>query len=78
MPRTKYLCIAGPIAIAPDTILGTYTAAKLCNLAHQTIARCIDQGLLKRLPGPERRVRAGDLLAFMERHGMPVPEKLRF
>lgn len=80
MPHTKYLSRHhGPIA--PSDVLGTYSIASLSGVAPQTVANWIDRGLLRgwRVPGSrsERRVLAGDLRAFLERHGMPVPERLQ-
>lgn len=64
--------------IHPSTPLGTYTIGRLCGFCPKTVARFIDQGLLKGwMAGRERRVKASDLRAFLVKHGMPVPANLR-
>lgn len=62
---------------------GPYEAAKLCGVSYGTVRKWIDRGLLAGylVPGVgkfrHRRVRRQDLLAFMVRHELPIPECLK-
>jgi two-component system OmpR family response regulator len=61
-----------------NRLLSTTHVAVLLGVSGQTIANWIDQGQLRagRTPGGHRRVEAKDLLAFLEAHGLPVPDEL--
>jgi CheY-like chemotaxis protein len=53
--------------------------ARVCQVTSTTVARWIDQGLLKghKTPTGRRRVEADDLAEFLAAHGMSVPPELR-
>src|SRR5213076_1363175 len=57
---------------------GTQRVARVCQVTPGTVANWIDQGLLKghRTPTGRRRVASADLAAFLEAHGMVVPNEL--
>ena len=50
----------------------------MCQVTPATVANWIDQGHLKgtRTPTGHRRVTSQDLVAFLERHQIPVPPEL--
>lgn len=62
-----------------DDILSTQQAASLCGVDRRTMLRWVDAGIVQshRTAGGWRRIRAADLLAFMEESGMPIPRDLR-
>jgi CheY-like chemotaxis protein len=57
---------------------GTQRVARICQVTPATVAKWIDQGLLKghKTPTGRRRVVDNDLTAFLRTHGMPVPPEL--
>ncbi|NOZ52583.1 MAG: response regulator [Gammaproteobacteria bacterium] len=60
--------------------LTTGDIANYCDVHVRTVIRWIERGKLKayQLPGRgDNRVRLDDFLAFLEVHGMPVPEALQ-
>ena len=58
--------------------LSTAAVGRLLGVSLGSVANWIDAGKLKagRTPGGHRRVAADDLLYFLRRHGLPVPEAL--
>lgn len=65
---------------ADGAVLTTGRAAKLIGCAARTVTKWCDSGELPfwRLPmSTDRRIGAADLAAFLDRHGNPVPAKLR-
>ncbi|MFW6133045.1 MAG: response regulator [Planctomycetota bacterium] len=60
-------------------LLSTTAVARLLGVSVGSVAKWIDQGRLKagRTPGGHRRVSAGDVVDFLERQGLPVPDELR-
>jgi excisionase family DNA binding protein len=59
-----------------------YTSSEvgaLLQVDPSSVKKWVDTGHLSafRTPGGHRRIRAQDLLAFLDRHGMPVPRALR-
>ncbi|HRY30121.1 MAG TPA: response regulator [Elusimicrobiota bacterium] len=56
----------------------TYEISQFCNVFVTTVANWIDEGKLSayRTPGGHRRVLRQDLLAFLEKYKMPIPEIL--
>ncbi len=60
------------------TIFTTFIIAKLLDVYPTTIANWIDQGKLKAFstPGGHRRVANKDLLEFLKKYKMPVPDEL--
>ena len=57
---------------------GTQRVARICQVTPATVAKWIDQGLLKghKTPTGRRRVVDNDLTEFLRTHGMPVPPEL--
>ncbi len=58
-----------------DVVLTTGQVAKFCKVAPRTVAKWIDQGLLKgyRIPGSQdRRVPKDNLVRFCQEHGIPM------
>ncbi len=48
--------------------------AKLCNVAHRTVSKWFDQGLIKgyRIPGRnDRRIPIAEVIRFMKEHNIP-------
>lgn len=56
----------------------TFDIAKLCDVYPTTVANWIDEGKLNAFstPGGHRRVNGRDLLEFLKKHKMPVPDEL--
>lgn len=56
----------------------TSEAAQICGVAHTTVIRWIGEGKLKahETPGGHRRIESKDLLGFLKRFGIPVPDSL--
>ncbi len=56
----------------------TFEISQFCNVFITTVSNWVDEGKLPayRTPGGHRRVKRPDLLAFLEKYGMPVPEEL--
>lgn len=63
---------------AESRFYSTFEAARVCGVFHTTVINWTRQGRLKarRTPGGHRRIAAGDLLEFMRRFGLPIPEGL--
>ena len=54
--------------------------AKFCKVTSRTVAKWFDSGRLKgyRLPGlQDRRITRNDLIEFMKKHDMPLPDELK-
>lgn len=64
--------------VKPQTFT-TFQAAKIARVAPSTVIYWANKGLLKvtTTPGGHRRIAVSDLVDFMERCHMPVPENLR-
>jgi excisionase family DNA binding protein len=60
-------------------VFSSREVAEIIGADPSSVNRWIDSGQIKayRTPGGHRRVLAGELLAFLERCGMPIPEQLR-
>ena len=58
--------------------LSTFAIARKLHVDPGSVANWIDQGLLKahRTPGGHRRVVAEDLINFLRKHKMPIPEDM--
>lgn len=54
----------------------TFEVAKLCGVAHTTVIRWVTDKKLKahETPGGHRRISYEDLLAFMNKFGIPIPD----
>lgn len=61
-----------------DTLLTSHDAAKMIQVNPSSINKWIKEGriLAFTTPGGHRRLRAGDFVAFLDRHEMPVPVAL--
>lgn len=61
-----------------EEYLSTGAVARICQVSAMTIAKWIDDGILRghTTPGGHRRVAASDLVPFLKRHGMRVPSQL--
>jgi len=59
--------------------LSTTAVARLLGVAVGSVSNWIDRGQLRagRTPGGHRRVTVPDLVAFLRRHKLPLPRKLR-
>jgi excisionase family DNA binding protein len=69
-----------PLDYRPGRVYTTGQCAATMGASPRTAAKLIDSGELKgyRLPGSnDRRVAEHDLVAFLVRHGMPIPPALR-
>jgi CheY-like chemotaxis protein len=57
---------------------GTYEAAQICHVTPSTIGNWIEKDLIPTFTtgGGHRRIWAKDLLEFLKKHNMPVPEYL--
>ncbi|MBI2071386.1 MAG: response regulator [Elusimicrobia bacterium] len=64
--------------IIPLRPLTTHQVAQFCAVTIPGVIRWVKAGKLKAYttPGGHRRIRSEDLLAFMQRYGMPIPEGL--
>jgi len=60
-----------------EEVLTVFKASKYCSVSPKTIINWIESGLIKayKTPGGHRRINRGDLIAFMEKQGMPLPDK---
>jgi excisionase family DNA binding protein len=58
---------------------GTYEIAEICNVTPSTIGNWIDKGLLPTFTtgGGHRRVWAEDLIDYLQKHNVPIPDKLK-
>ena len=60
-----------------DNVMTTGDVAKICNVAHRTVSKWIESGLLNAylIPGGrDRRITIIELNRFMQAHNMPIPE----
>lgn len=66
------------MTITIDRQFTTFEAAKICRVFPTTVINWANKGMLKAstTPGGHRRISAADLVEFMERVGMVVPENL--
>lgn len=65
--------------IGRDSLFTSSEVGDLLQVNASSVNKWIEQGRLSafRTPGGHRRVRAGDLVAFLETHQMPIPQPLR-
>jgi CheY-like chemotaxis protein len=58
---------------------GTYEAAQICHVTPSTIGNWIEKGLIPTFTtgGGHRRMWAKDLLNFLNKHNMPIPDFLQ-
>jgi len=59
-----------------DQVYSTYEVASICKVHHTTVINWIDEGRLKgySTPGGHRRVKGTDMIEFMNKYRMPLPE----
>lgn len=57
---------------------GTYEIAKICHVTPSTVSNWIEKGLLPTFTtgGGHRRVWDTDLVAFLKKHNIPIPENM--
>lgn len=62
-----------------DSLLTSSEVGQLLQVNASSVKKWVDEGLLEafRTPGGHRRIRAVDLMSFLSRHGMPVPNDLQ-
>ena len=65
--------------IVSDQLLTSSEVGGLLQVNPSSVKKWVDDGLLQafRTPGGHRRIRAVDLVAFLVRHDMPIPEDLQ-
>ena len=61
-----------------EEVFSTYRAAKICNVHPMTVINWANEGKLKAYvtPGGHRRIEKKDLLSFMDKYKIPVPDEL--
>ncbi len=61
-----------------EKIYSTFDISEICGASPTTVADWIDAGKLKAFhtPGGHRRVRKDDLLEFLKKYDMPIPDEL--
>ena len=61
-----------------NNILTTHQTARLCNVHHTTVINWINEGKLHAYvtPGGHRRIHEDDLIRFMKKYQIPIPERL--
>jgi excisionase family DNA binding protein len=66
------------IALNNDNVLTSHQVGELLQVNPSSINKWVNDGLIHafRTPGGHRRIRVGDLLAFLDKHQMPVPTSL--
>ena len=59
-----------------DKVMTVYEASKYCNVSSKTIINWVDSGHIKayKTVGGHRRINKSDLVAFMEKQGIPIPD----
>jgi len=64
--------------ILSDSLLTSHQAGSLLQVNPSSINKWVQQGHIEafRTPGGHRRIRAGDLVRFLNSHAMPVPQAL--
>jgi excisionase family DNA binding protein len=67
------------VKIEPQRLLTSSDVGDLLQVNPSSVKKWIDGGLLAafRTPGGHRRIRASDLIEFLDAHRMPIPEGLR-
>lgn len=60
-----------------EDTLTVYKASQMCNVSSKSIINWIEAGHIKayKTVGGHRRIKQGDLVAFMQRQGIPIPDK---
>lgn len=70
--------IPKPQELRADTLLTSYQVGALLQVNPSSVNKWVKDGRIPafRTPGGHRRIRAGDLVAFLNEHKMPVPTSL--
>lgn len=65
-------------SIGPDSLLTSYQVGSLLQVNPSSVNKWVKDGRIPafRTPGGHRRIRASDLVAFLNEHHMPVPRSL--
>lgn len=65
--------------IVGDKLLTSSEVGELLQVNPSSVKKWVDDGLLTafRTPGGHRRIRAADLVEFLDAHNMPIPRHLR-
>jgi excisionase family DNA binding protein len=60
-----------------DKVFTTYQVAGFCKVHHTTVINWVNEGVLKAYttPGGHRRIKGEDIIEFMKKYRMPLPEK---
>ena len=64
--------------IAPESLLTSYQVGSLLQVNPSSVNKWVKDGRIPafRTPGGHRRIRAADLVTFLQEHSMPVPVSL--
>ncbi len=64
--------------ISQDSLLTSYEVGDILQVNPSSINKWVRDGLIQafRTPGGHHRIRAGDLVTFLQNHKMPVPRRL--
>lgn len=64
--------------IAPESLLTSYQVGSLLQVNPSSVNKWVKDGRIPafRTPGGHRRIRAADLVLFLQEHSMPVPKSL--
>ncbi len=64
--------------IDPDTLLTSHQVGGLIQVNPTSVNKWVEEGLIPafRTPGGHRRIKAADLIAFLDAHKMPIPRNL--
>jgi CheY-like chemotaxis protein len=64
--------------IGQDSLLTSYEVGDILQVNPSSINKWVRDGLIQafRTPGGHHRIRAGDLVSFLQNHKMPVPRRL--
>ena len=62
-----------------DNIFTTYEASKHCGVTLATVINWVEHGILPayKTPGGHRRIKKEDLIEFLKKYNMPIPDKLK-
>ena len=78
--KSEYSRVSSPQndIISPDSLLTSYQVGSLLQVNPSSVNKWIKDGRIPafRTPGGHRRIRASDLVAFLNQHSMPIPQQL--
>lgn len=66
------------MTLTTPRVFTTFEVARICGVFHTTVINWVNKGRLKahHTPGGHRRIKAADLVDFMQRYEMPIPADL--